>query len=216
MPLQVRPAYASDAPRAAAIEVEAYSSNPISNIMFPTGDKTRADSLVSKLNASPACRWTKVVDTDIEAANGGNEALVAFSMWYFWETPRNDAPPMPVWGPSANDEACRLFYGTLRSNWVKHMAGKPHIYLEYLHTDPKHQRRGAASLMLKWGADQADQLGLPIYLEATEAGKPQYEKHGFQTIGTAAIDFSKWGASSNMEPFLMLRQPQPVSKEARA
>lgn len=92
MTLKVLQATEADAPRAAAIETMAYGPNPLDSVLFPgprtSGPSTRASDLVDILQNSPACRWAKVVDTNI----GENEdEMVAFAMWYIWETPPTDA-----------------------------------------------------------------------------------------------------------------------------
>ena len=35
-------------------------------------------------------------------------------------------------------------------------------------------------MLLKWGAEEADRLGLDSYLESSPEGKSLYEKYGFQ------------------------------------
>lgn len=133
MPLHVSPAGPADAPRSVAIEGAAYGPNPNSAALFPgpfppgneiRADEIRADTLRAQLAADPACRWVKVVDTDLEAA--GTDGMVAFSMWYFWSTPRDTLPPRPPWGPGTNPEACELFFGAMRDEWTRRWAGKPH------------------------------------------------------------------------------------------
>ncbi|CAG9978421.1 unnamed protein product [Clonostachys byssicola] len=48
---------------------------------------------------------------------------------------------------------------------------------------PKFQRRGVARQLMNWGIAKADQEALPVYLSATPAGKPLYERLGFRTVG---------------------------------
>lgn len=93
----------------------------------------------------------------------------------------------------------------MTAEWTKRMAGKPHVYLKYLQTDPQHQRWGAGSMLLGWETAEADRLDLPCYLEATEAGRPQYEKHGFRPVGKAVADLSRWSGPAAAEAVLMLR-----------
>ena len=76
-----------------------------------------------------------------------------------------------------------------------------------LFTDPNHQRRGAGTMLLKWGTEQADRLGLPLYLDATADGKRLYEKHDFRVIDKIVFDFAKWGGPSVVESVVMVRQP---------
>ena len=64
------------------------------------------------------------------------------------------------------------------------------IDLETLITSPNHRRRGAATLLLRWGMDQARALNIPIYLHASPVGLPLYQKFGFRKIGSHDVDLS--------------------------
>lgn len=44
---------------------------------------------------------------------------------------------------------------------------------------PQYQRRGIATMLLKWGFDRADQSNKLIYTESTPAGLPLYLASGF-------------------------------------
>ncbi|KAK4088893.1 hypothetical protein Purlil1_6746 [Purpureocillium lilacinum] len=228
MALKVLPASAPDVRRSVAIEKRAYGPNRSSVALFPgpfpepapgvSPDAARVDTLLTQLREDPAaCRWFKVVDPDIPPAAAGEVGsdgdgssaadgeMVAFAMCYFWTTPRDSLPPRPAWGPGTNPEACELFFGRLRDEWLARMAGKPHAYLKLLHTDPDHQRRGAGSMLLQHLAAEADRLGLPTYLEASEEGAPLYEKNGFRRVATIITDLSRWNGPVDAETVLMLR-----------
>lgn len=56
--------------------------------------------------------------------------------------------------------------------------------LALLCTDPAHERRGAGSLLVNWGCDKADKLGIEVYLESSKKGYPVYERKGFELIPT--------------------------------
>jgi GNAT superfamily N-acetyltransferase len=51
--------------------------------------------------------------------------------------------------------------------------------LEILATHPGYRKLGLASQLIQWGCDQADKGGLECFLNASKAGKPLYEKHGY-------------------------------------
>lgn len=130
MTLKVVPATAEDAVRAVAIENLAYGPNPNSSALFPGpfpsgGDESRVKMLIHQLQEDPGCRWAKVIDTDLEAQ--GQDGMVAFSKWYIWGKPRDTLPPTPEWGPGTNPEACELFFGGMRREWLERMSGKPHV-----------------------------------------------------------------------------------------
>lgn len=44
--------------------------------------------------------------------------------------------------------------------------------------------RGAATMLIRWGIEQAEKDGVPAYLEAGVMGKQIYEKLGFRQVGT--------------------------------
>lgn len=64
-------------------------------------------------------------------------------------------------------------------------------------------------MLLKWGAAEADRLGLDSYLEASPEGRPLYEKSGFTSVDTLTVDMSPWGGPASHSTELMVR---PKSK----
>lgn len=238
MVLRVEPATEADARRAVAIEDLAYASNPAGPCLFPgphaddggdDGPPPRVGKLIESLRADPSCRWVKVVDTDLPPGDEGR--MIAFSAWYVWESPRPPSPP-DTWGPGTNPEACEAFFGAMRERRNARFADKPFVCkfsfsppfppwavdrlsvitrwpdLKLLHTHPDHQKRGAGSMLLRWGASEADRLGLESYLEASPEGKPLYAKCGFRELETLVTDFSAWGGPKEWETVLMTRPAQ--------
>jgi predicted N-acetyltransferase YhbS len=49
-------------------------------------------------------------------------------------------------------------------------------------TDPPHERRGAASLLIRWGLEHCRGDNVPAYLESTVEAGPLYERHGFKAV----------------------------------
>jgi len=60
--------------------------------------------------------------------------------------------------------------------------------LNFCFTHPKHRRRGVGKLLMEWGIQKADELGLPSYIEATDIGLKLYEAHGFKVEGEIDLD----------------------------
>jgi len=86
------------------------------------------------------------------------------------------------------------------------------IDLHLLHTDPKFQRRGAASQLVNWGLQKADELNLPTYLESSPSAHHFYQKLGFKDLQAFSLDLSQYGGGS--EPFvtpIMLKEPTKPS-----
>ncbi|KAL6825582.1 acyl-CoA N-acyltransferase [Trichoderma sp. SZMC 28015] len=208
MPLTVRPAAESDLPRSIAIERRAYGPNKTSPIFFPGEGMKLEDRIAimtTRIKEESATQCIKVVDTELEAK--GEEAMIAFSMWFIWSGDLRPSFPKRQWGAGTNLEACEAFFGEMDRRWWARFEGKPHVYLKLLHTDPDHQKRGAGGQCLKWGTAEADRLGLVSYLEASEEGRPLYEKYGFKEVDRIVVDLTKWGGTEPAIAYLMLRQP---------
>lgn len=62
-----------------------------------------------------------------------------------------------------------------------------------MHTGPQYQKRGAASMLIKWGLQRADELNLPVYLESSPVAHDFYEKHGFKDVNKIEVDLTPFG-----------------------
>ena len=89
------------------------------------------------------------------------------------------------------------------------------IVLKWLATLPDYRGLGAASQILQWGFTQADELGLPAYLEASKEGALLYEKRGFEKVGNFVIDLKLLGGEGLSESPLMVRPSKGVAVEAK-
>jgi predicted GNAT family N-acyltransferase len=47
-------------------------------------------------------------------------------------------------------------------------------------------------MLVEWGIEEADSLNLPCYLEASEFGRPLYERFGFKIVQTNYLDMNKY------------------------
>lgn len=65
--------------------------------------------------------------------------------------------------------------------------------LALLVTSSEHRCKGAGSLLLQWGIEKAEEMGLPCYLQASEEGRRLYEKYGFEAIDAKEFDLSEYG-----------------------
>jgi len=59
--------------------------------------------------------------------------------------------------------------------------------LTFIGTDPLHERRGAATSLIRWGLDRCAKNKIPAYLESTLSAAPIYEKLGFKTAERLSI-----------------------------
>ncbi|RVX75840.1 hypothetical protein B0A52_00197 [Exophiala mesophila] len=216
MPLEIQLAVDEDAPRLAAIERDAYADNGLSPILFPgpfpqDALETRASGLIQQRKDDPQMRWVKAVDSET------NE-IVAWAKWEIIDKPREAKPSSRTFGQGCNVQACEEYFGGIHQKRHELMHGKFHVcrpltrhgvfyslypdvlkVLDLLQTDPKHQGRGAGSMLIKWGTDIADKMRLPAYLESSPKAYKLYQKHGFNTIGVFTMD-PKWGYGADVDP----------------
>jgi GNAT superfamily N-acetyltransferase len=54
--------------------------------------------------------------------------------------------------------------------------------LNILFTHPEHRRQGIGRMLVQWGIDKANELGVEFWLNATPIGKPLYEQLGFKLV----------------------------------
>ncbi|KAE9577267.1 hypothetical protein CGCF415_v001176 [Colletotrichum fructicola] len=130
--------------------------------------------------ADPTSTWLKVIDDE-------TGQIVAGGRWSFFE--RGGPNPYDghreveaTWFPEGEP---RWVASLLLNNFLERAvrnANRPHAFLNILFTIPEYRRRGAASLVMDWGVGRADCVGLDVYIEASEGGKPLYEKYGFEAI----------------------------------
>lgn len=86
--------------------------------------------------------------------------------------------------------------------------------LQMLSTAPKHQKRGAGSMLVKKGLEIADEKGLNAVLEASPAGAPLYKKHGYVEKGRAVFEPRKYGKDADPHVNLcMVRELPGKSQE---
>ncbi|KAE8340832.1 hypothetical protein BDV24DRAFT_133430 [Aspergillus arachidicola] len=72
-----------------------------------------------------------------------------------------------------------------------------------LATNPDHQRRGAASLLMQWGCDEADHNGVAIYIASSDQGVGLYRKFGFELL--EGLDDTPEGVTP------MVREPERLN-----
>lgn len=81
----------------------------------------------------------------------------------------------------------------------EYLGTRSYYALDTLVTRSEHERRGAGSMLLRWGCEKADEAGVAAYLEASVIGAPLYAKHGFQAKEPIELDLRRWGGKEVMK-----------------
>ena len=81
------------------------------------------------------------------------------------------------------------FADTLAKGFTKYFStyGAKQIHLWLLVTHPDYRRRGAGTILCKWGLEQATQKGWVLTVIASPLGKLIYEHLGYRLLGSAVV-----------------------------
>jgi GNAT superfamily N-acetyltransferase len=153
------------------------------------------------LTSDPTVRYAKVVEYGVpnsgEPDSDNEGTIIAFAKWHVYTTvaavgTRQDAGDRS-WPPDCNVPCVKDFWSKLQA--VRHEWGPklgPHLMLDILATDPAHMRRGAGKMLMKFGTDIADEVGLPCFLEGSPEGLGLYRASGFEVVGWIWVDLKKY------------------------
>lgn len=91
----------------------------------------------------------------------------------------------------ANKEHAQAFTEAARETFQEYFAKyrDKQIHLWLIFTHPDYRRRGAGSLLMKWGIDTAEEKDWPVTVFASPMGELLYASHGFQKIATKVVRF---------------------------
>ena len=98
----------------------------------------------------------------------------------------------------SNPALYRQIFSLFNHNKKEIMGTRPHYVLDTLVTHPDHHRKGAGGLLVKWGCDKADELGVEAYVEASPMGQPLYARHGFVPVKECGIDLRDYGGDEEL------------------
>ncbi|KAK7903157.1 hypothetical protein LTR67_001174 [Exophiala xenobiotica] len=209
------PASPSDLEAIARVQFEACASDHGFSVIFPKGATLASithlvHSYENDMENDPTC-YIMIVK---EAMSG---EVASFAIWHFCPPRTQDEidremlmDDFPFPGDANKELGKRLIHNSIRKRHEAVAANigaqRPYAYLAAVGTSPKYQKQGAASQLLNWGVERADDQDLAIYVEASPAALRLYEKHGFREVGRLQLDLAPWKAGdySNM---CMVREP---------
>jgi GNAT superfamily N-acetyltransferase len=105
---------------------------------------------------------------------------------------------------------CELHRGLCSdfSNWfvlpVCNFTKVGSLDLGLLAVHPDFHRRGVGTMLVKWGLKEAEERGLPAYLEASPAGFPLYSGLGFWQVDSVVVKAEDWDGDHDKEQRCML------------
>ncbi|KAF2765187.1 acyl-CoA N-acyltransferase [Teratosphaeria nubilosa] len=221
MPLQLLPLEESDIDAQSEINWQAFKPG-IMGVLFPSGYKPEdrawmKESTLRDWHQHPEFnRAFKVIDTDLPR-NDPLKQIVGTAKWKIYPAARTqfeldaaDKEAKAGGRPPNAGPALKAFREACGRNKREILGGKPYMLLHVLATHPQHQRRGVGGLHLQWGKDEADRLGLPMYLESSPEGKAVYERHGFEFVKWLEWDAREFGHQDACRHAIMMRPAKRV------
>ncbi|PYI34291.1 acyl-CoA N-acyltransferase [Aspergillus indologenus CBS 114.80] len=214
-PLQLHPVTEPDLPALTHIFYAGFTT-PTDRQMFPDTPGLRAWWAAANrhdLGQKPGVRFLKVVDpglrsgnsdspapdADVNGSGGDDGRVIAYGKWDL--DPGHRGARFPAWHADSDGALCERFFGGCEAIREEVMRGRGHYYLDMLVTHPQHRRRGAATMLVRWGCERADRTGMPVYIDSTRAGVPVYERLGFVVVRE----------DTEAELFSMVREPRGSS-----
>ncbi|KAJ5659569.1 hypothetical protein N7507_006020 [Penicillium longicatenatum] len=168
-PLALQLATQDDIPSLSELWYKSFSI-PINLLMFPNTPGIRAwwdEANGHDLLHNPHRKYLKIVDPA--------GAVVAYAKWDL--DPQHSGARFPEWHAESDRKTCDLVYTDLDKEKKAFLGSGD---LDMLVVDPEYRGRGAASMLIQWGCDLADQDGVPAYLDAHIDAAPLYRRFGFQ------------------------------------
>lgn len=203
-------------------------NDSLMGLMYPKGFTEAAkahnvEHLIKEWRRHPDLnKYMKVIDAELPE-NDPMGKIVGVSHWKFYLHQRSNEEldaekkekadePFP---PDVNEELLKEFFGEIGKHKREIMGGKPYVLLSLLATRKAYHRRGIGAMHLRWGLEQADQLNLPSYLEASPMGKPLYLRMGYEELRPLPFDAKKWGATEDLPHSILLRPAPVLNGEAK-
>ncbi|KAI0883007.1 putative GNAT family acetyltransferase [Annulohypoxylon maeteangense] len=203
MSLILTAAQRADAARIAEIHMAAFSSNAMLLAQFPTTAVRDAleKCIESKAHADindPNITVLVIRDTNTTESGESKQdhthqacgTIIAFAKWAHPVSINDVYTESPwIWPEGTNLEVLGEWTRKTEEAQAYAVGVSPCYHLSFIGTDPSHERRGAATMLIQWGIHQSKKYNVPIYLESTLVAAPLYRKLGFVEVGKFSLNY---------------------------
>lgn len=184
----LRPARPSDLDALVAVHLSAFHESPLNTACFPASDPSSLAShrsmLADKLAEIVVATAHPVNDGITDGTSEQDGQIVGLVRWV-----RQPAgpPPRPIftndmYPPTGNQDLARRFFQANADVSGRVVAGRPVWHLSLMMVRREWQGRGVGAELMRYGVEQVDAEGWMAYTNASPAGRPLYEKFGFETV----------------------------------
>ncbi|KAI1467713.1 putative GNAT family acetyltransferase [Daldinia caldariorum] len=199
MPLSLTIADQADAARIAEIHMATFGSNAMFLAQFPT-PAVRNDvkhSIELKALADIEDPKTTVLVVRDSSLEPQNSSAISFAKWA--HPVRSDegyVEPPWVWPVETDLDILNDWAKKTEETQLRILGNTPCYRLTFMGTDPAYQRRGAASMMVRWGIERSRIDQAPAYLESTLEAAPFYTKLGFTAAAKISLEYTIHGSDT--------------------
>ncbi|KAF2111587.1 putative GNAT family acetyltransferase [Lophiotrema nucula] len=198
----------ADAARIAEIHMGAFGQNQMLLAQFPTPAvrkrlqeaierKALADILdprITVLVVREVAHGQRSTDEQTPQSNG---SIISFAKWIHPVAAGEDYAETPwLWPEGTMLEVLDAWTGKVEEAEKKVLGSSPCYRLSFIGTDPLHQNRGAATMMVQWGLEHCKREDIPAYLESTMEAAALYEKNGFVIAAYMCLNIEGKGDST--------------------
>ncbi|KAK1589882.1 acyl-CoA N-acyltransferase, partial [Colletotrichum navitas] len=210
--VSLSPVQAEDVPALLRVHTAAFKTDQFSNLMLLNRDEDAHHEVmgrsIRRWISDPAAKLTRALDED--------GRLVGWSCWIV--KTGYEEEPAPIRDPVADAGAGRaeaghaergpppeaqkeqdparalggLMFRDMTSWEGKHLGGKRYVVLQALATDPRYQRQGVATKLVRHGLEKVDSQGFPCWIHASPTSHSLYVKAGFEEVGRSDYDLDEW------------------------
>ncbi|KAF2260311.1 hypothetical protein CC78DRAFT_620356 [Lojkania enalia] len=139
--------------------------------------------------------YLKVEDTDTELSKDGEEEvagcyeIVGTAIWEVNEGGGEASPVQATWYPegSVEREFAERFINGLWAFLAARVTGR-HMDLLSIVVHTQYRKRGVGRMLIRWGIDKADELGIETVVSSLPSAKGAYERCGLGAIEIIPAD----------------------------
>ncbi|KAI0100521.1 putative GNAT family acetyltransferase [Nemania sp. FL0031] len=126
--------------------------------------------------------------------------VISFAKWSHPVEKDEDYKETPwVWPSGTNMNVLESWTAKTDKAQEQTVGNKPCYRLTFMGTDPAYERRGAASMMVRWGLERCKEYHVPGYLESTLNAAQFYRKMGFKATETISLQYALEGQNQKYE-----------------
>jgi GNAT superfamily N-acetyltransferase len=210
MPLELALATEADIPFIVPIQYAAFHpENRVHRLIYPSPLPVPSSILSSTVSRhlsswsnDPHVTWIIISDTSslVTLPSGEQKPrIIAAAKWIIWQAGEGAVWPDKIdvdWIPSEKIEGSgniapngaaddKEYVSFVLENFFegrrKRIRGSA-VLLDVCFTDPEFHRRGAGKMLVNWGIQRADELGVKAFVEASPEGRRLYESCGFREV----------------------------------